>query len=193
MSGFGSNVAVAAGTALLLTGVFALAQNKPMPVEQERPIKEAEVPKPALDALKKLADKSAITEFAEEIELGRKFYEGTWKGATGNVDALVTDSGDLVEIEESIAPEQVPARVRAAAEKRAGKDVKIAFEKKTMILYEIHFEKSGKEREAIFTPDGRIYREAGGIDEHEKPDNGHGHDHGDQEHDHDHEKDKDKD
>lgn len=128
-------------------------------VEQERQVKEAEVPKAPLDALKKLADTNAIIEFAEEIEHGNKFYEGSWKGPGGNVDALVTEAGALVEIEEVVAADKVPAKVRAEAEKLAGKDAKVTFEKKTMILYEIHFDKGGREHEAIFTPDGRSYHE----------------------------------
>ena len=150
-----------AGVVILIGGVLALAQNKAPVAEQERKVKEAEVPKPALEALKKLADKAPITEFAEEIEHGTKFYEGSWAGPTGNVDALVTDSGDLVEIEEVVPAEKVPTRVRAESQKQAGKDAKIKFEKKTMVLYEIHFDKGGKGQEAIFTPDGRTFHEEG--------------------------------
>src|SRR5262245_37891783 len=70
--------------------------------EQEREVKEADVPAAALNALKKQAAGAAITEFSEEIEHGHKFYEGSYKSATGNkVDVLVTEAGDLVEVEES--------------------------------------------------------------------------------------------
>ena len=150
-----------AGVVVLIGGMLALAQNKAPVGEQERKVKEAEVPKPALEALKKLADKAAITEFAEEIEHGNKFYEGSWAGPTGNVDALVTESGDLVEMEEVVQAEKVPTRVRTESQKQAGKDAKITFEKKTMVLYEIHFKKEGKGQEVIFTPDGRTYIENG--------------------------------
>lgn len=127
--------------------------------EQEREVKEAEVPPAALAALKKVAGGAPFTEFAEEIEHGHTFYEGTFKGLDGNVDALVTAEGDLVEIEESISAEKVPAAVRAAVQKVAGADVKPRFEKKTMILYEAHFRKDCKGREMILTPDGRRFYE----------------------------------
>jgi hypothetical protein len=126
-----------------------------------------------LAALKKLAGGAAFTEFAEEIEHGHKFYEGSWKGPDGNVDALVTEAGDVVEIEESIPAEKAPASVRAAAEKEAGKDVKVRYEKKTLYLYEIHFKKDGKGREMIFTADARRYHEEAaeaGEDEDDKDD-----------------------
>jgi hypothetical protein len=155
-------VACAAGVAMI-GGVWAFAQDKTAPSgEQERKVQEAEVPKAALDALKKLAAGAAITEFAEEIEHGHKFYEGSWKGAAGNVDGLVTELGDLVEIEEAVKTETVPAPSRATVEKVAGKDAKMSWEKKTVVLYEVQFEKDGKRHEMVVTPDGRQVREEGG-------------------------------
>ena len=145
----------------LLGGLIAFAQPKPAALDQERKGKEAEVPEAALDALKKIADKATIKEFAEEIEHGHKFYEGTWSGPNGNVDCLVTETGDLVEIEEIISADKVPAVARAAAEKEAGKDAKLTWEKKTVVMYEVHFKKGDKGQEMILTPDGRRYHEEG--------------------------------
>lgn len=149
-----------AACTLLSFGLIAWAQDKKME-ESERKVKEAEVPKAALEALKKQAGGAAFTEFAEEIEHGRKYYEGSYKGGCGNVDVLVTDAGDLVEIEEEIAPDKVPGGVRAAAEKEAGKDTKLAWEKKTVYFYEVHFKKDGKGRELVFMADGRAFPEGG--------------------------------
>lgn len=148
-----------AGVAILLGGLLALAQNKGANEERERKVKEAEVPKAALEALKKLADKAAITEFAEEIEHGHKFYEGSWMGPGGKVDVLVTESGDLTEIEEAVSADKVPAAVRAESEKQAGKDVKLTFEKKTFVMYEVHFKKGDQEQEMLFAPDGVLHDE----------------------------------
>jgi len=145
----------------LLGGVIAFAQTKSAPLEQERKVKEAEVPKAALDALKEMADKATITEFAEEMEHGHKFFEGTWTGPNGSVDCLVTETGDLVEIEETIPADKVPAATRAAAEREAGKDAKLTWEKKTVVMYEVHYKKGDKGQEMILTPDGRRYHEAG--------------------------------
>jgi uncharacterized membrane protein YkoI len=124
--------------------------------EQEREVTEAEVPAPALAAIKKLAGGAKITEFAEEIEHGSTFYEGSWKTAEGsNVDGLVTSAGDLVEIEEQVAPDQVPAAVLAAVRKLSGPDAPLFCEKKTMILYEVKFRKDDQRHEILYTPDGR--------------------------------------
>src|SRR5262245_23280245 len=149
----------------LVVGVFA--QNKPKEQEQERSVKESEVPAAALAALKKHAGGAPLTEFSEEIEHGHKFYEGSWKGPDGNVDCLVTATGDLVELEEKLPAAKVPAAVRAAAEKEAGKDAKVSFEKKTEVMYEIHFRKGDRGHEIMFYPTGdRAHGE--GHDEDEK-------------------------
>jgi len=135
--------------------------------ESERRVQEAEVPPAALAALKQLSGGAPLTEFSEEIEHGSKFYEGSWKGPDGNVDGLVTEAGDVVEIEESIPAEKVPATVRSAVEKEAGQGATIHYEKKTFIAYEAHFKKDGKGRELMVTPDGRRTHEEGEGDEDE--------------------------
>jgi uncharacterized membrane protein YkoI len=131
-------------------------EHKAKSEEQEREVTEAEVPAPALAALKKLAGGAKFTEFAEEIEHGSTFYEGSWKTAAGsNVDALVTSAGDLVEIEEQVAPDQVPAAILAAVRKLSGPDAPLFCEQKTMILYEVKFRKGDRRHEILYTPDGR--------------------------------------
>ncbi|NIS80093.1 MAG: hypothetical protein GTO14_07765 [Anaerolineales bacterium] len=126
------------------------------PAEAERKVTEAQVPVDALAALKRLAAGAKITEFAEEIEHGHTFYEGSWKARSGaKMDVLVTKTGALVEIEKQVGARQVPAAVRRAALKAAGRGAELAFEKKTMVLYEVKFQKGNSRHELLVTPDGR--------------------------------------
>jgi hypothetical protein len=164
------SVGLVAGCVTVLGCVFARGQVGSHK-ESERKVIEAEVPKKALEALQKLADKAVITEFAEEFEHGHRFYEGSWKGPHGNIDALVTESGDVVEIEEVIPSDKVPAKARAEVEKEAGKKAKMTWEKKTFVLYEVHYKKDGKGHEIILTPDGRRYHEEGGGQDEKDNDN----------------------
>jgi RNA polymerase-interacting CarD/CdnL/TRCF family regulator len=128
--------------------------------EFEREVSKEDVPKAALATLKKLAGRAKITEFAEEIEHGHTFYEGSWKSRSGaNIDVLVTKSGDLVEIEEQVDDDDVPKTVLKVARKKAGKGAKLTFEKKTMILYEVKFSKDNARHELLLTPDGRRVEE----------------------------------
>ena len=46
----------------------------------------------------------------------------------------------------------------AAARKAAGKKAQLNVEKKTMILYEVHFRKGERGVELLLTPDGRTRR-----------------------------------
>jgi len=162
---------IAPAAILVLAGWAVLAQSRTQ--DYEKRVEEAEVPKAALTTLKELAGTAPITEFAEEVENGRKFYEGTWAGPHGHVDGLVTEAGAVVEIEEAVPADAVPAATRAEAEREAGKGAAMSFEKKTLVMYEVHFKKDGRGREIIFLPDGRRYVEQGAEDEEEDEDEGH--------------------
>ncbi|RIK67530.1 MAG: hypothetical protein DCC66_11440 [Planctomycetota bacterium] len=142
-------VSICAGIAIVY------AKGPPKHEEQERQVKEAEVPKAALDALKKVAGGKTLTDFSEEVEHGITYYEGSWKGPNGNVDALVTASGDLVEIEEAIPEASAPKAVLDKARSAAGKDEKLFVEKKTVILYEVKYRKDNRRHEVVYSPDGR--------------------------------------
>ncbi len=156
-----SRVLAASATLLCLVGLFALGSSRAEPGDYEKAVQQAEVPKAALAALEKLAAGKPITEFAEEVEHGRKFYEGTWAGPHGHVDGLVTEAGAVVEIEEAIPADAVPAAARTEAGKEAGAAATMSFEKKTLVLYEVHFKKDGKARELLLLPDGQRYVEEG--------------------------------
>lgn len=155
------HVAAVGALAFCLLGAFLVfADDEKAAQDGEREVKQADVPAKALAGLKKVAGEETFTEFAEEIEHGHKFYEGTFKGPDGNIDVLVTEAGDLVEVEESIPAAKAPEAVRIAAEQQAGKSA--TFERKTLCLYEIHFKKDCKDQELIFTTDARPYSEGTG-------------------------------
>jgi uncharacterized membrane protein YkoI len=149
--------------------VVALAQKSGKKAEQssqanvgetERSVTQAQVPAAALATLKKLAAGAKITEFAEEIEHGHTFYEGSWKSGSGaNIDALVTPEGDIVEIEEQLEANKVPSAVLKIARDTAGQGAELAFEKKTAIFYEVKFTKDNHHYELLLTPDGRRVEE----------------------------------
>jgi len=159
---------------ILVAALRVGAQNKPGADqgEQERKVTEKDVPAAAMVTLKKMANGAKFTEFSEEIEHGNKFYEGSWDGPDGKIDCLVTEAGDLVELEEKIPADKAPAGVRSEAQKQAGAGGKIHFEKKTMVLYEIHFKKDNKHREMVYTPDARRYYEHGPVVAGEKDEDG---------------------
>jgi uncharacterized membrane protein YkoI len=144
---------------------------KPEAKETEREVQEAEVPAAALKTLKEQAGGAKIVEFAEEVEHGHKFYEGSWKSPSGsNVDVLVTEAGALVETEEAIGADKAPETAIAAARKAAGEKAELRCEKKTAVMYEFKFRKDGKRYELLLTPDGRKVEEEVETGEPEKGD-----------------------
>lgn len=151
-------IAVIGSVAFCLLGALLVsADDKSDSQDGERSVEQSDVPASALDGLKKVAGDATLTAFAEEVEQGHKFYEGSFKAQDGSVDVLVTEAGDVVEVEESILATKAPNAVRAAVERQAGTGA--TFERKTLYLYEIHFKKDGKEQELIFTADARPYSE----------------------------------
>ncbi len=76
------------------------------------------------------------------------------------MDAVVTPTGDLVEIEEQVAPDQVPATVLGAVRKLSGEGAALFCEKKTSILYEVKFRKDDQRHEILYAPDGRVMEKA---------------------------------
>lgn len=147
--------ASALATSVVVCLAIVQAKEPPKHEEQERKVQESEVPKAALDALRKAAAGNKLTEFSEEIEHGVTYYEGSWKSPNGNVDCLVTTAGDIVEIEEVIPADAAPKSVMDKARSRAGKDASLFVEKKTVILYEVKYRKDGKRHEVVYSPDGR--------------------------------------
>jgi len=96
--------------AVVLCLTASAQRDKEKAGETERKVTEADVPKAALRALKRQARRAEITEFAEETEHGSTFYEGSWKTKAGaSFDVLVTKAGALVEIEQTIPANKVPA------------------------------------------------------------------------------------
>ncbi len=78
------------------------------------------------------------------------------------------DTGALPE--EAVSGDGVPKAVMAAAEKVAGKDAELRFEKKTLVLYEVKFKKGERKHELVLTPDGRQQEHEEEEGEHEEDD-----------------------
>lgn len=149
--------ALSVATCLLLAATVGLAWGNDDEGEQEMTVKEQQVPAAALKALQEMAKPAKIVEFAREIEHGHTYYEGSWKGDHGRIDALVTADGEIVEIEEGIQTARLPKAILEAARKAAGKDGEIRAEKKTIVLYEVKYRRDGKRHEVVYSADGRMH------------------------------------
>lgn len=167
-----SVVASAVFAAVVLAGgLAAWARDPGRSVSFDRKIKEADVPPAALAALRKLAGDASITEYEEETENGHTYYEGSWTTGDGrDTEGVVTADGGVIEVEEEVGTDGVPAAVREAFAKLAGADAKGSFERTIVYYYEVEYRANGQSREVRFTADGRRAGEENDDDDDDEKD-----------------------
>jgi hypothetical protein len=136
----------------------------------EKPVKEAEVPKPALDAVKKKYPGAAFKEFAREEEKGKVSYEITLtlkeKDKTRKLDVLVSPEGKIEVEEEVVGEDALPEAVKKAL--GASKYGKWKIQKVERIVknedekdpsFELLVKDGDKKAEVLFDKDGKLVEE----------------------------------
>ncbi|HEX3747218.1 MAG TPA: hypothetical protein VHW09_24950 [Bryobacteraceae bacterium] len=115
---------------------------------------------PAVRATVESQTKGAeIKSIAKETEDGRTQYEVETMVNGKHRDLAIDLKGNLIEIEDELAPGTAPAPVRAAAARKAAGGRIVTMESVTMggviAGYECEYiDKNGRKREARFKPDG---------------------------------------
>jgi uncharacterized membrane protein YkoI len=128
-------------------------------VAQEKKIKRADLP-PAVE--KTVAAQSAgatVKGFSKETEKGQTYYEAEMIVNGHSKDILIDTNGAIVEVEEEVAMDALPAEVKAGLQAKAGegKLVKVATLTKQdkLVAYEAQVRKDGKKSEVQVGPDGK--------------------------------------
>jgi len=116
------------------------------------------VPAPARAALRKLAGDSKDLEVDREVEDGVTLYEAGWMANGKRKEATVMEDGTLVETEETISVDQVPASLRRIITDRYG-SAKVKIEKKMVVVYEFEAPGRGEASEINVLPTGRILKD----------------------------------
>ena len=129
-----------------------------------------QVPEPARGALLKLAGRAKIVKAQREREHGVLVYEAEWIVDGVEHEAAVTAEGALLEIEEIVPVEKVPAAVRAVIAKHFGAQTKVVVEKKMIVVYEVEARIGGKEKELLVFPTGRVHEDGDDDDDHDGDD-----------------------
>jgi len=141
---------VLAASGLLLTGTSSA---------QEKKIKRSDLP-PAVE--KTVAAQSAgatIKGFSTEKENGQTLYEAEMTVNGHSKDISMTADGSIVEIEEQVAFDSLPADVKAGLQAKAGKGKILKVESLTkkgkLVAYEAKVDTNGKKSEVQVGPDGK--------------------------------------
>jgi hypothetical protein len=126
---------------------------------QEKKIKRADLP-PAVE--KTVVAESAgatIKGFSMEKEKGEAFYEAEMMVDGHSKDVLINASGLVVEVEEEVALDKLPAEVKAGLEAKAGEGkigkVESLTKKGKLVAFEAHIVTNGKRSEVQVGPNGK--------------------------------------
>ena len=142
--------------AILLAAVLLFAG---LAVAQEKKIKRSDLP-PAVE--KTVAEQSAgttIKGFSKETEKGQTYYEAEMIVNGHTKDILMDTNGAIVEVEEEVAMDALPAEVKAGLQAKAGEGKLVKVETLTkqdkLVAYEAQVTKGGKKSEVQVGPDGK--------------------------------------
>jgi len=140
----------------IAAGLLLLAGNASA---QEKKIKRADLP-PAVE--KTVAAQSAgatIRGFSTEKENGQTLYEAELTVNGHSKDISMTADGSIVEIEEQVSLDSLPAEVKAGLQAKAGTGkilkVESITKKDKLVAYEAKVEANGKKTEIQVGPDGK--------------------------------------
>jgi hypothetical protein len=138
---------------VLLSGfVFSMAH------AQEKKIMRSQLPAAVETTVAKVSEGATIKGFASEVEKGQKFFEVSLNVNGHNKDILMDHDGNIVEVEEEVALDSLPATVQEALKKAAGSGTIQLVESLTkngqLVAYESHVKRGLKRFEIQVGPNG---------------------------------------
>ena len=144
------SIILAASVALLIAGVASGQENK---------IKRSDLRTAVERTVQSLSQGATIRGFSEEEENGQSFYEAEMMVNSHSKDVLMDTNGNIVEVEEQVVLEKLPAEVKAALAAKAGKGKIIKVEsinkKNKLVAYEAQVITAGKRSEVQVGPGGK--------------------------------------
>jgi uncharacterized membrane protein YkoI len=144
------SAAVAAVVTLLLT-VCALSQ--------EKQINRSDLPPAVKASAARQIEGATVLGFSQEKENGKTYYEAELMVQGHSKDVLMDAQGNVVEVEEQVAIESLPAAVREGLRTKAGKGKLMKVESITkqgkLVAYEAKVLTGKKRSEIEVGPDGK--------------------------------------
>ena len=125
---------------------------------QEKKIKRAQLPAAVEQTVVKESEGATIKGFAAETEHQQTFYEASLTVNGHNKDILIDKKGNVVEVEEEVSFDSLPASVQEALKKAAGAGTIEVVESLTksgqLVAYEAHVKNGRKRFEIQVGPGG---------------------------------------
>jgi uncharacterized membrane protein YkoI len=130
----------------------------PLISAQEKKITRARLPAAVEKTVARESEGATITGFAKESEHGQTFYEATLVVNGRRKEILLDKNGEIVEIEDEVSLDSLPASVQQALMKAAGSGTIVTIESLTksakLVAYEAHVKHGRKMSEIQVGPNG---------------------------------------
>ena len=127
-------------------------------VSQERKLKREQLPPAVQKTVARESEGATIKGFATEVEKGRRLYEVELTVNGHSKDILMDRDGNIVEVEEEVTMDSLPATVQDALRKAAGKGTIGKIESLTkngkLVAYEALVKTGAKRFEIQVGPNG---------------------------------------
>jgi uncharacterized protein YxeA len=126
---------------------------------QEKKIKREDLPPAVEKTVASQSQGATIKGFSQEKENGQIFYEAEMLVSGHSKDVLMDANGAIVEVEEQVEFEKLPAEVKNGLTAKAGKGMITKVETITkhdkLVAYEAKVTTAGKRSEVQVGPDGK--------------------------------------
>jgi hypothetical protein len=127
--------------------------------EQEKKIQRSALPPAVEKTVSAQSQEATIKGFSEEKENGQTFYEAEMMVNGHSKDVLIDKDGTVVEVEEQVEFDSLPAAVKEGLQSKAGSAKIAKVESLTkhdkLVAYEAKVQADGKKKEIQVGPDGK--------------------------------------
>ena len=125
---------------------------------QEKKLKRSELPAAVLKTVEQESQGATVSGYSSEMDHGQLVYEVAMRVRGHGRDVLIAADGSVLEIEEEVALESLPAPVRDGLTQLAGAGTITKVESLTkrgiLVAYEAHVRTGAKRSEIQVGPDG---------------------------------------
>ncbi|MGH9492482.1 MAG: hypothetical protein ACRD2K_03180 [Terriglobales bacterium] len=126
---------------------------------REKRVKLKDLPEAVRKTVVEQSNGAKLRALSQETQNGETFYEAELIVEGRSRDVLMDSSGAIVEIEEEVPWNSLPAAVKAGLEQQAGRGKILKVESITkndqIVAYEAHLQAGGKKSEIKVGPDGK--------------------------------------
>lgn len=146
----------ASGVVVVGISVVAFSLNA---MAQEQKIKRSELPAAVEKTVAAQSQGAVVKGFSREKENGQTYYEAEMTVSGHSKDVLIDETGQVVEVEEQVATDALPAGVKEGLQAKAGSGKIVKVESITkhdkLVAYEAQVNTAGKKSEVQVGPDGK--------------------------------------